>query len=228
MNLNICNADIYAMNSAGAVIGCLDTAQSSYWMAGYTGVHDITLTGKVTVEGGNSGGISGSPVSHWALQTGFSNITIDVEDGSYLSNVTAYERSYYYDDGGNRVSAGGALGGVIAVAAWDRGSTNIESNLDVIGIAGNVGGIVGIGNQVWYQINYTGDVTVKGVAPSADGKYNYGLAVGGFAPVWHHYDMSEEKRATVIATGTLTLELTNGTTVNTNGQASDAIGGFFW
>lgn len=220
MNLEIHNANIYAMNSAGALIGCLDTAQSSYFLAGYTGVHDIKLTGKVTIEGGNSGGISGSPVAHWALQTGFSKITIDVEDGSYLSNIKARELS------GTGVS--GALGGVVAIAAWDRGSTDIESNLDVSGVAGNVGGIVGVGNQVWYQINYTGDVTVKGVTPRADGKYNYGLAIGGFAPVWHHYDMNTTRRATVVATGTLTLELTNGTTVNSNGQASDAIGGFFW
>lgn len=228
MNLNIHNANIYAMNSAGALIGCLDTAQSAYWLAGYTGVHDIKLTGKVTIEGGNSGGISGSPVSHWALQTGFSRITIDVKAGSYLSNVKAYECSSYSDGMGNFVRPGGALGGVVAVAAWDRGSTDITSNLDVIGVAGNVGGIVGIGNQVWYQINYTGDVTVKGVTPSENGKYNYGLAVGGFAPVWHHYDMSAEKRATVSATGTLTLELTTGETIHTNGQTSDAIGGFFW
>lgn len=219
-NLNIHNADIYAKNSAGAVIGCLDTAQSVYWLAGYTGVHDITLTGKVTIEGGNSGGIAGSPVEHWALQTGFSNIVIDVEEGSYLSNVRARELS---GDG-----VGGALGGVVAIAAWDRGSTNIQSNLDVIGVAGNVGGIVGVGNQVWYEITYTGDVTVKGVTPSENGKYNYGLAIGGFAPVWHHSDMSAAIRATISATGTLRLELTNGTVVNTNGQASDAIGGFFW
>lgn len=220
MNLNIHNVDIYAKNSAGAVIGCLDTAQSSYNLAGYTGVHDINLTGKVTIEGGNSGGISGSPVAHWALQTGFKNIVIDVEDGSYLSNVKAKELS--------GAGVGGALGGVVAVAAWDRESTNITSNLDVIGVAGNVGGVVGVGNQVWYEITCSGDVTVKEVEPSADGKYNYGLAVGGFAPVWHHQDMSAERRATISATGTLNLELTNGTTIHTNGQASDAIGGFFW
>ncbi len=220
MNLNLCNVDIYAKNSAGAVIGCLDTAQSVYWLAGYTGVHDIKLTGKVTIEGGNSGAIAGSPVSHWALQTGFNNIEIDVEDGSYLSNVNARKLS---GDG-----VGGALGGVVAVAAWDRGSTNIKSNLDVIGVAGNVGGIVGVGNQVWYNINYTGDVTVKGVTPAEDGKYNYGLAIGGFAPVWHHQDMSQEKRDSVVATGNLKLELTDGNVVTTNGQASNAIGGFYW
>lgn len=220
MNLTLHNVDIYAKNSAGALIGCLDTAQSNYYLAGYTGIHDISLTGKVTIEGGNSGGIAGSPVSHWALQTGFSRITIDADKGSYLSNVKARELS---GDG-----VGGALGGVVAVAAWDRGSTNLTSNLNVTGVAGNVGGIVGVGNQVWYEINYTGDVTVKGVTPSESGKYNYGLAIGGFAPVWHHVDMSDARRATVVATGTLTLELTNGTTIHTNGQKSDAIGGFFW
>lgn len=220
MNLTLENVDIYAKNSAGALIGCLDTAQSVYWLAGYTGIHDIGLTGRVEIEGGCSGGIAGSPVEHWPLQTGFSYITIDVDEGSYLSNVTARELS---GDG-----VGGVLGGVTATAAWDRGSTNITSNLDVIGVAGNVGGIVGIGNQVWYQIECSCNVTIKGVTPSADGKYNYGLAVGGFAPVWHHYDMSAEKRATVVATGELRIELTDGTVVTTNGQTSDAIGGFFW
>lgn len=220
MNLNLHNVNIYAKNSAGALIGCLDTAQSVYWLAGYTGIHDIALTGNVTIEGGSSGGISGSPVAHWALQTGFSRITIEVNDGSYLSNVAARELS---GDG-----VGGALGGVVAVAAWDRGSIDIVSNLDVIGVAGNVGGVVGVGNQVWYRITCSGDVTVKGVTPAKDGKYNYGLAIGGFAPVWHHTDMSAARRETVVATGTLTLELTDGTVVYTNGQASDAIGGFFW
>lgn len=219
-NLNFHNVDIYAKNSAGSLIGCIDTAQSVFWSAGYTGIHNIDITGKVTIEGGNSGGIAGSPVAHWALQTGFSRININVEEGSYLSNVKARELS---GDG-----VGGALGGVVAIAAWDRGSTEITSNLDVYGVSGNVGGIVGVGNQVWYQINYTGNVTITGVTKNENGKYNYGLAVGGFAPVWHHYDMSDARRATVIATGDLKIILTDGTVVTTNGQKSDAIGGFFW
>ncbi len=221
MNLNLHNADVYAKNSAGALIGCLDTEMSSYWKAGYTGVHHINRTGKVTIEGGNSGGLAGSPVGHWALQTGFKFITIDADEGSYLSNITAREKS------GSGV--GGALGGVVAVAAWDRGSNDITSNLDVVGAAGNVGGIVGIGNQYWENISCTCDVTVKGVTPTASGKYNYGLAIGGFVSVWDHSDMTAARRASISATGTLRLEMKDdGGVLFTNGQNTNAIGEFIW
>ncbi len=221
MNLNIHNADIYAKNSAGAIVGQVMTAQSSYWQAGYTAIHNVNLTGKVTIEGGNSGGISGSGTDNWALQTQYSDIVIDVDAGSYVSNVKASELS------GSGV--GGALGSVASTVAWGRVVKNIQSNLDVIGNSGNVGGIIGIGNQYFENITYTGNVTVKNVTPKESGKYDHALVTGIIAPTWNHSEMTEARRNSISATGTLTIELTDGTTINDNGQQCDnKFGGWAW
>lgn len=220
MNLNIHNADIYAKNSAGVIVGNVFTAQSSYWQAGYTAIHHVNLTGKVRVEGGNSGGISGSGTGSWALQTQYSDIVINVDEGSYVSNVKATELS------GEGV--GTALGGIASIVAWGRVVDNIESNLDVIGMSGYVGGIIGIGNQYFENITYTGNVTVKNVTPKENGQYQMALVTGVIAPTWNHSEMTEERQNSISATGTLTIELTDGTTLNTNGQSSNNFGGWAW
>lgn len=222
-DLTINNVDIYAKNSAGSIVGCLDTAQSVYWQAGYTGIHDINITGKVTIEGGNSGGIAGSPASHWALQTGFSKINIDVEEGSYLSNVNAEKLS---GDG-----VGGALGGIVAVAAWDRGSSDITSNLDIVAFKGTVGGIVGVGNQYFENITYTGNVTIKNVDADTFDITNFNgnsHVIGGIAPVWNHSTMTQARHDSISATGNLIIELSNGTKVILNSSEKDPVGDFFW
>lgn len=221
MNLNLHNADIYAMNSAGALIGCVDSEQSAYWLGGYTGVHDIKLTGKVTIEGGNSGGIAGSPVGYWTLQTGYKHITIDADEGSYLSNLKARELS------GEGV--GGALGGIVAIAAWDRGSEDLTSNLNLFAAAGNVGGIVSIGNQYWKNIHCTGNVTVKNVdAETFNDKMAryYGTAIGCIAPTYTRAEMSQARKDSIVATGELRIELTDGRVVTSNAQESNKIGGW--
>lgn len=222
-DVTINNVDIYAKNSAGSIVGCLDTAQSAYWLAGETGIHDINITGKVTIEGGNSGGVAGSPVSHWALQTCFSRINIDVEEGSYLSNVNAKKLS---GDG-----VGGALGGVVAVAAWDRESSDITSNLDIIAFKGNVGGIVGVGNQYFKNITYTGDVTIKDVDVDTFDITNFNgnsHVIGGIAPVWGHSTMTQAIHDSISATGNLIIELSDGTKVILNSSEKDPVGDFFW
>ncbi len=217
-NLTICNVNIYAKNSAGAVIGSLDSIQSGF-VQEYTGVHDIKLIGKVTIEGGSAGGIAGSPTSRWATGVGFSDIIIDVEEGSYVSNIMARELS------GEGVS--GTIGSVAAILAYSNGGVHdIKSNLDVIGsVSGDVGGIVGVGNYNYWDITYTGNVTVKNVAAKENGIYKgIGLIIGELAPLYGKKDPAKS----ISATGTLTIELTDGTTIHSNGQESNNFGGWAW
>lgn len=220
MNLTIHNVDIYAKNSAGAVIGWLYTDQSAQWLAGYTAIHDVNITGKVTIEAGNAGGIAGAGTGQWALLTNFSNITIDADEGSYLSNVKARELS------GEGV--GGSLGSVAAIAAWSHykvDCANIKSNLDVIGLAGNVGGIVGVGNQYWSNVTYTGNITIKNADKDVyeAGNLQCASVIGIIVPTWHNYHMTEARMNSLTVTGTMTIEFSDGSSVTLNSQESDKV-----
>lgn len=111
-NLNIHNADVYAKNSAGAFVGNLHTFQHVY-QSGQSNIWNCKLTGKVTIKGGKSGGVCGSPVTCWAILTSLQNITVDVDNGSYVSNVGV-------------AGAGGNVASVAAIAAYSTGFKNIS------------------------------------------------------------------------------------------------------
>lgn len=220
-NLNIHNADIYAKNSAGAFVGSLDTYQHTY-LSGQANVWNCKLTGKVTIKGGNSGGIAGSPTAHWAILTSYQNIVIDVDKGSYLTNIGV--------DG-----ASDAMGGVGAVAAYSSGTWNITSNLDVIAKAGNVGGAFGIVSGAFgevdektgdvYGITCTGDVIIKNVSADTTDFKSYGQVLGIWAPIYSKKYILVD---TFKFTGNFEIQLTDGTVVTSNGQESNLVGGRAW
>lgn len=213
-NLKIHNADIYALNSAGAFAGCHDNNRNVYWQS-IVRFDNLTLTGKVTIDGGNAGGITGSTAEGdgWAMNTSITNIVINVYNGSYVSNLKARANG----------SISTVLGGVVAVAARTWANT-IVSNIDVIGDGSHIGGVVGQASYEWHTITCTGNVTVKNADSTTVVPGHYGTVVGSIIPI-----LSADVDADSISgTGTLTIECADGTVINSNGEASNAIGGSAW
>lgn len=210
-NLNIHNADIYALNSAGAFVGCFDTEQSAAYLAGMVSIENANLTGKVTIKGGNSGSVAGSPVGHWALYTHLEQVKVDVAKGSYVSNVDVAE------SGGK--AAGGVMGGVVSTSAYGPGSSTIRSNIDLIAKQGNVGGIVGLTKGTWSNMEWTGDVTIKSLSPEA--RLTYGKIAGSWAPNLGKPDLGE---GGTIANGDFIIEHTDGTV----GEITELVGPSAW
>lgn len=195
-NLNIHNADVYAKNSAGAFVGNLHTYQHIN-QSGQSNIWNCKLTGKVTIKGGKSGGICGSPVNCWAVLTSLQNITVEVADGSYVSNVGV-------------VGAGGNVASVAAIAAYSSGFKNITSNLDVIANPGEIGGVVAVANGIFENITFSGNVTVKNVDPENTSVAKYGTVLGTWAPIW---SKNYIKESTFTSTGSFTVEYTDGHSV---------------
>lgn len=192
-NLNIHNADIYAKNSAGAFVGCLDTYQHTS-QSGQSNIWNVNLTGKVTIKGGKSGSVCGSPVAHWAILTSLQNVTVNVDAGSYVTNVGV-------------AGAGGNVGGVGSVAAYSSGWHDITSNIDVIAAAGGeVGGIVGVASGKFYDLTYTGDITIVGADATASKAERCGLLIGVWAPLYRR-DLIEDDR--LAAGGNFTIRCTD-------------------
>lgn len=206
-NLTIHNANIYAKNGAGAFVGNMFTYQHLS-QSGQSNIWNCNLTGKVTIKGGNSGGIAGAYTQKWAILTSYQNIVIDVDDGSYVTNVGV-------EDGAAQI------GGVAAVAAYSAGTSNIKTNLDVIAKAGTAGGAFGVVGGAFSNISCTGDVIVKDVDASTTVFKSYAQVLGLYAPVWYNGIQNE----TLSATGKFEIQLTNGTVVTSNGQTSNLVGG---
>ena len=164
-NLKIHNADVYAKNSAGAFVGNLHTYQHTY-ESGQSNIWNVQLTGKVTIKGGKSGSVCGSHVSSWAILTSLQNVTVNVEAGSYVTNVDVE-------------GAGGNIGGVGAIAAYSSGWHDISSNIDVIAKAGGeIGGIVGVASGKFYNLTYTGNITIVGADSAASKAERCGKIIG--------------------------------------------------
>ncbi len=138
-NITFDGADVQATGRGAVVIG--------HAVNGAVTLENITITGDVKIEGKTQLGTvigSGANASYTA-----SNITVNVNEGSYVSSAkNTNGNSYDY--------AGGVFGQV-----WGSSFTNITSNIDVIGCwAYGVGGITGGATGTWENITCTGDVTI--------------------------------------------------------------------
>ncbi len=197
-NITFNNADIQTKGRGAVVIG--------HAVNGAVTLENITITGDVKIEGVTQVGTvigSGANANYTA-----SNITVDVNEGSYVSSAkNTNGNSYDY--------AGGVFGQV-----WNSSFTNITSNIDVIGCwAYGVGGITGGAQGTWKDITCTGDVTIlnKDTAlyytnTNPDGNA-YGDVYGwqGAGLISGHHGLVTFENC--VATGTLTY-VTDNTTTN--------------
>lgn len=159
-NLTIKNADIEGYLNVGAVAGTPYTSKYS----------NITLTGKVTVDGSSYvGSMFGKN-----LYASASDLTVDVSSGSYVKADSNIGGTNY------RTYVGGVVG---FIGEGNITLTNVTSNIDVIGTVCDIGGITGIahyGNK-FVNVTCSGDVTVD---PAPDTElYDYSEA-GGIAGTW--------------------------------------------
>lgn len=204
-NLTINNVTIAADNS-GAFVGNANTTTRNAGNGGALILSDLKLTGKVTIEGKNVGGIIGT---EWTdFQIAATNITIDVKDGSY-------------------VKGSGVIGGVFA--STPHGTVkNITSNMNVIASgdengAVTAGGIVGCAGWTLTDVTCTGNVTVTNAAQAANDKYTVGKIVGKEAnnPYWKYYGNTTKKYGSEFenftANNTISITLTDNTALTGNG-----------
>ena len=153
-NFTLKNATVKGYLDVGAVAGTPYTSR-------YT---NITLTGDVRVNGyAYVGGMFGKNA-----YANLTDLTIDVNKGSYVNAESEYYRTY----------VGGLVGfmgeGNIVVK-------NVTSNIDVIGSTCDVGGITGIahyGNS-FINCHSSGNVTLTSAQDEGDE-----LEIGGIAGVW--------------------------------------------
>ena len=161
-NLTIKNADVEGYLNVGAVAGTPYTSKYS----------NITLTGKVTVDGSAYvGGMFGKN-----LYANAENLTINASSGSYVRADSNIGGTNY------RTYVGGVVG---FIGEGNHGLTNVSSNIDVYGSVCDIGGITGIahyGNQ-FKNITCTGDVTVEPADGTALEDFN---EVGGIAGTWYN------------------------------------------
>ncbi len=207
-NLTLNNVTISADNS-GAFVGNANTTTRNAGNGGALQLMNLNLTGKVTIEGKNVGGIIGT---EWTdFQIGAENITVDVEEGSY-------------------VKGSGVIGGVFA--STPHGTVRyITSNIDVIASQDGdsevtAGGIVGCAGWVLNYVTCTGDVVVTDVTQTANNKYTVGKIVGKEAnnPYWSRYQDTTNQYGSTFknftANNTISITLTDGTILTTNGLTS--------
>ena len=163
-NLIINNAEVKGYTSVGTVSGNPYTSK-------YT---NIQVTGLVKVEGlSYVGGVGGrNAYANW------DQITVDVEDGSYVKAVSTENGKMY------RTYVGGVVG---FMGEGSHTMSNVQSNIDVFGDVCDVGGIVGIahyGNN-FANITCTGNVTLHNPNGYEDSPVD-SLEIGGIAGVWHN------------------------------------------
>ncbi len=137
-DLTIDNAYVSGSGAIGAFVGWCDGAKATF--------ENLTLTGDVKLRGWN-GGVGGILGQNPNGSVYASNITVDVNEGSYVST----EGNNYYHD-----YVGGVFGQI-----WGASFENITSNMDVIcGNSAGAGGISGGATGTWTNISCSGDVTV--------------------------------------------------------------------
>ena len=158
-NVHVHNADVEGRLNVGVVAG-----------TPYTSVYEnIKVTGEVEVDGFSYvGGVLGK--NAYANVT---NVTVDVEEGSYV-NANSVENDIAY-----RTYVGGVIG---FMGEGSHTVSNVTSNIDTNGSTCDVGGIVGIAHygNTFVNCSSTGDVTIY---DGEDSKYS--LEIGGIAGVWH-------------------------------------------
>ncbi|MBQ7855817.1 MAG: hypothetical protein IJ348_01720 [Alistipes sp.] len=189
-NLVIENADIVGRLNVGVVAGTPYTSK-------YT---NITVKGLVKVEGMSYvGGVGGKNA-----YTNWTDVTVDVEPGSYvkansIENGTAY-RTY--------------VGGVVGFNGEGGHSfVNIKSNIDVKGSTCDVGGLFGIahyGNK-FENCECSGNVEIYEAAEAADAE-----EIGGIAGVWNNTNGTQVTLTNCKFTGTLKTNITEGVDLSDN------------
>ncbi len=198
-NMTLHNANVTAGYHVGAVIATSDSSSQTA-TGDYLVVSDIKLTGDVKIEGWQGvGGVMGS-----GNMAEMSNITVDVEPGSYVSN-TEGGPDWSFNIVGS-VKGGGYLSKI----------DNIKSNMDVKGISCSIGGLFGIvGGQTTdctvNNVYYSGTVTVKASIDMHEGLHQYqynGLIIG--AP---RFNVTADQ-ATCTSDGRLVLNTEDGTKIS--------------
>lgn len=180
-NVTVENAEVKGRLNVGVVAGTPYTSAYS----------NIQVKGLVKVEGmAYVGAVGGKNVyANW------NNITVDVEEGSYVKAVSTENGTYY------RTYVGGVIG---FVGEGGHKISDITSNIDVYGDVCDVGGIVGIAHysNVYENIECSGDVYLASAEPADDAIVDT-LEVGGIAGVWHN--QADVKFTNISFTGNLVV-----------------------
>ena len=153
-NFTLQNANVTGYLDVGAIAGTPYTSK-------YT---NITLRGKITVNGyAYVGGAFGKNA-----YADLTNITINVESGSYVKADSENYRTY--------------VGGLVGfMGEGNQVVKNVTSNIDVIGSTCDVGGITGIAHygNTFENCSSSGNVTLLNALDEGDH-----LEIGGIAGVW--------------------------------------------
>ena len=206
-NVTVENAKVAGRTNVGVVAGQPYTTT-------YT---NITVKGDVEVDGlAYVGAVGGkNAYANWT------DITVDVEEGSYV-NAYSIENGNAY-----RTYVGGVVG-----FNGEGGHTfkNITTNIDVYGSTCDVGGAFGIAHydNVFENVTVTGNVTIT--HSEEDGNAD---EMGGIAGVWHNENGTTVTFTNCKFTGELSAnvetDLYNNTIVgaayNTNGNGTLVIDG---
>ncbi len=205
-NMTLNNVDIIAGYHVGGLIGASDESNQSA-TGNYLVVTDIKLTGFVQIYGWEGvGGIMGS-----GNMAEISNITVDVEEGSYVTTMPNGRTNSFACVGS--VKGGGYLAKI----------DNIKSNMDVTAKTAGTGGLFGVvgGQTVECRVSnlsYSGKVTLTESSVDKYGSYsNYqhnGLLIG--AP---RFSLIADQN-TCTSNGTLEIHTEN--SVETSINMSDA------
>jgi len=158
-NLTVENASVSGRLNVGVVAGTPYTSK-------YT---NITVKGHVEVNGMSYvGGVGGkNAYANWT------NITVDVDDTSYVKAVSTENGTAY------RTYVGGVIG---FMGEGSHTVENVTSNIDVIGDVCDVGGIVGIAH---YGNNFK-NVKCSGSVTNTNTNLEDAAETGGIAGVWHN------------------------------------------
>ena len=206
-NIVINNASITGKEGVGVLTGTPSTTEYS----------DITVKGLVIVTGTKyvGGILGGNNYTENKVNANLTNLTVDVEDGSYVKSENSNGPDY--------------VGGVIG--AMGKGSenttftvSNVSSNIDVIGNTANVGGIVGlidIGNK-FDNCSSSGSVTLGSSKKIFE---NYAYMIGGIAGTWDDEESGNIYLNNCEFTGELTSYDNNGNDISETIQESNRIVG---
>ena len=176
-NFTLQNANVTGYLDVGAIAGTPYTSK-------YT---NITLRGKITVNGyAYVGGAFGKNA-----YADLTNITINVESGSYVKADSKNYRTY--------------VGGLVGfMGEGDQVVKDVTSNIDVIGSTCDVGGITGIAHygNTFENCSSSGNVTLVNAQDEGDH-----LEIGGIAGVWLNQANTTVTFTECSFTGTLSTTL---------------------
>ena len=188
-NVHINNATIKGRLNVGVVAGTPYTSK----------YENIKITGLVQVDGMAYVGAVGGKNAY----ANWNNITVDVEDGSYVKANSVEDGIAY------RTYVGGVVG---FMGEGGHKMSNITSNIDVIGTTIDVGGITGIAHygNTFENCSSSGNVEITAAEDASDAEQ-----IGGIAGVWHNGG-SPVSFINCKYTGTLKVNYTDGVDLSDN------------